>query len=157
MAEIVVATEQADLARVEALFRAYERELDTACCFEGFEHELAHLAAVYAPPGFLLLASEQGAPAGCVGLRPLEPGIGEMKRLYVPPASRGMGLGGALVVRLLAEARAAGIRAVRLETLPDRMAAAVELYRALGFQEIAPYVRRPLSGALYMGFPLRAE
>jgi ribosomal protein S18 acetylase RimI-like enzyme len=80
-----------------------------------------------------------------------------MKRLYVSPNFRGMGLGGALVVRLLSEARAAGFRAARLETLPEKMGAAVALYRALGFEEIAPYLRRPLPGAVYMEFALRPE
>jgi ribosomal protein S18 acetylase RimI-like enzyme len=155
LADIAVATSEADLEHVRALFRAYEREMDAACCFEGFEHELEHLAAIYAPPGFLLLATEEGRPIGCVGLRPLEPGIGEMKRLYVAPAARGTGIGGALTVRLLAEARTAGLRAARLETLPDKMPAAVALYVALGFQEIAPFGRRPLPDALYMEFALR--
>jgi GNAT superfamily N-acetyltransferase len=138
-----------DLAR--ALFREYEREVDAACCFEGFEAELAAIDRRYAPPeGRLLLASSAGEPAGCGALRRLEDGAAEGRRLWIRPAFRGQGLGGALVLALLDEARLAGFRAFRLETLPGKMSAATALYRQLGFREIAPYVRRPVPGALYL-------
>jgi ribosomal protein S18 acetylase RimI-like enzyme len=52
------------------------------------------------------------------------------------------------------EARLAGLRAFRLETLPGKMSAAAALYRELGFREIPPYVPRPVPGALYMELPL---
>lgn len=153
MAELRVALAAEDLDRARVLFRAYEAAVDAACCFAGFERELAELARVYGPPGGrLLLAMEGGEAVGCVALRPLGDGAGEVKRLFVLPAARGRGLGGALMVRLLAEAKAAGYRAVRLETLPDRMAPALAMYRALGAKEIAPYVRRPLADAVYLEF-----
>jgi GNAT superfamily N-acetyltransferase len=72
----------------------------------------------------------------------------------VRPERRGGGLGGALVLALLDEARLAGHRAFRLETLPGKMSAAAALYRQLGFREIPPYVRRPAAGALYMELAL---
>ena len=144
-----------DLGRV--LFREYERDVDAAICFEGFEKELADLERLYAPPeGRLLLAFHQGEPAGCGAFRRLEGGEGavEGKRLFVRPALRGKGLGGALVLALLDEARRLGFRAFRLETLPGKMSAALALYRQLGFVDIPPYVRRPIEGAAYMELPL---
>ena len=69
--------------------------------------------------------------------------------------ARGTGLGGALVLRVLEEARAVGYLRVVLETLPDRMGTAVALYRALGFREIPPYVEHPVPGAVYMELELR--
>lgn len=142
-----------DLAR--ALFREYEREIDAACCFEGFEAELAAIDRRYAPPeGRLLLAFSDGEPAGCAALRRLEDGAAEGRRLWLRPAFRGRGLGGALVLALLDEARLAGFRTLRLETLPGKMSAAAAMYRQLGFREIPPYVRRPVPGALYMELAL---
>jgi ribosomal protein S18 acetylase RimI-like enzyme len=152
---IRAATSPEDLDLARALFREYERAVDAACCFEGLEHELATLGERYGPPrGRILLALDGGEAVGCVALRELAPGVAEVKRLFVRATARGHGLGGALAVRLLADARALGYRAVRLETLPDRMPEAVGLYRALGFAEIAPYVRRPVAGALYMELAL---
>ena len=145
-----------DLAR--ALFREYEREVDAACCFEGFEAELAAIDRRYAPPeGRLLLAFADGAPAGCAGLRRIADGVAEGRRLWLRPAYRGRGLGGALVLALLDEARLAGFRTFRLETLPGKMAVAAAMYRQLGFREIPPYVRRPVPGATYMELALPAR
>ncbi len=142
-----------DLAR--ALFREYEREIDAACCFEGFEAELAAIDRRYAPPeGRLLLAFADGEPAGCAALRRIADGVAEGRRLWLRPAYRGRGLGGALVLALLDEARLAGFDTFRLETLPGKMSAAAAMYRQLGFQEIAPYVKRPVPGALYMELAL---
>jgi putative acetyltransferase len=155
VSEIRIAEGPDDLDRGRALFREYEEAVDAACCFEGFERELEDLARLSAAPeGALLLAFVGGEAVGCVALRRLSDGCAEMKRLFVRPSARGTGLGGALVVRLLAEARAMGYRAVRLETLPDRMGTALALYRALGAREIAPYVRRPLADAAYLEFEL---
>ena len=58
-----------------------------------------------------------------------------MKPLYVRPAFRGGGLGQLMIERLIAEARVAGYRAMRLNTMP----AAVALYRRVGFVSILPY------------------
>lgn len=141
----------ADLEVARALFREYERTVDAAACFEGFERELAELDLRYAPPaGRLLLALDGGEPVGCAALRRLDAERGEACRLFLRPPARGKGLGGALVLRLLEEARAAGYRSVVLETLPEKMVAAVGLYRALGLAEIPPYVARPVPGAIYM-------
>ena len=142
-----------DLAR--ALFREYERAVDAACCFDGLEAELAALDRRYAPPqGRLLLAFVDGEPAGCGALRRLEDGSAEGRRLWIRPALRGRGLGGALVLALLDEAGRAGFRTFRLETLPGKMSAAAAMYLQLGFREIGPYVRRPAPGALYRGLAL---
>lgn len=109
----------------------------------------------YAPPqGRLLLARSQGELAGCVALHPLEPGICEMKRLYVRPQYRSQGVGKALLKAALAEARAIGYRRMRLDTVEPVMQDAVRMYRAHGFREIVPYRANPMEGALYMELEL---
>ncbi|MDH5223124.1 MAG: GNAT family N-acetyltransferase, partial [Betaproteobacteria bacterium] len=89
MSELRPARTGADLDAVRALFREYQAWVAEPCCFAGFERELAELPGEYGPPGgLLLLAHEDGAPAGCAALRRLEDGTAEMKRLYVRPAYR---------------------------------------------------------------------
>jgi ribosomal protein S18 acetylase RimI-like enzyme len=72
-----------------------------------------------------------------------------MKRLYVRPAFRRLGLGRILSHRLLDEARGAGYAVMLLDIL-DAMAAARGLYARLGFEEIAPYYVNPIAGARYL-------
>jgi ribosomal protein S18 acetylase RimI-like enzyme len=101
----------------------------------------------------LLLAQAGGAVAGCVGLRPLEGGLGEMKRLYVRPAYRKFGLGRRLVQAVVDAARAAGHRELRLDTLAS-MGPAQALYRQLGFVEIAPYNPLHMPGTRFYSLDL---
>ena len=150
-----VAGPGAQLEEVRALFLEYARSLGFSLCFQGFDEELRALPGMYAPPrGRLLLATEDDAPAGCVGLHEWDAQVAEMKRLYVRPTFRGRGLGRVLTDAALAEARALGYRSVRLDTVPSLMQPAIALYRELGFREIPPYRENPIPGALYLELPL---
>jgi putative acetyltransferase len=149
---VITGATAADLDAVRALFRSYQNWLGISLQFQDFdfEGELAGLPGKYAPPrGALLLARDGTQAAGVVALRPLEAGLCEMKRLYVLPDFQGRGIGRALAVAIIDAGRRAGYRAMRLDTLA-RMAAAVEIYRALGFVEIPPYTDNPAPDVLYL-------
>jgi len=130
------------LAEVRAMFVEYGDlllERHAGVCMGSFQEETDGLPGAYAPPaGALLIAERRGAAIGCVGLRPLAPGCGEMKRLYVRPQARGTGAGRELVQAVLDVARLRGMDRVRLDTLPH-MTEAIALYRSFGFRQIEEY------------------
>ncbi|HXM62544.1 MAG TPA: GNAT family N-acetyltransferase [Terriglobales bacterium] len=145
----------AQIDQVRELFLEYEQSLGVKLCFQNFEQELAGLPGHYAPPdGRLLLAEYEGELAGCVALRKWEAGICEMKRLYLRPSFRGKGLGRTIAEKIIAEARNIGYQCIRLDTIEPIMKDAVEMYRKLGFREIAPYRSNPIAGAMYMELQL---
>jgi putative acetyltransferase len=149
------AESQVQLAQARELFLEYAQSLGFSLCFQNFDQELASLPGDYTPPdGRLLLAEYEGQLAGCVALHKLEPGICEMKRLYLRPAARGKGFGRMLADRIIAEARQIGYQRMRLDTVEPVMKDAVAMYRKIGFREIAPYCANPIAGALYMELQL---
>jgi GNAT superfamily N-acetyltransferase len=144
---------QLDLAR--QLFREYSAWLQVDLCFQSFEKELADLPGNYAPPtGRLLLAYDEEELAGCVALRKIGAGVGEMKRLFLRDQFRGRGLGRKLIETIISEARQIGYERMRLDTLPPRMSDAIALYRSYGFKEIDSYYDNPVPGAIFMELDL---
>jgi len=167
--------EQIEAAR--AIIRDYALALGIDLAFQGIEQELADLPGDYSEPrGALLLALAEPSPAtqaappeslhwierengaralvaGCCALRPLDSAdhvnAAEMKRLYVRPVFRGMGLGRQLAEAILDAARGAGYSCVLLDTL-DEMESARQLYEDLGFSEIPPYYHNPIAGSHYL-------
>src|ERR1700744_813535 len=130
-----------DLAATMALFEAYAASLGINLSYQNFVAEMAAMAGKDAPPtGELLLArGGKGTPLACVGLRPLSAdGCCEMKRLYVTPEGRGLGLGKALAETVVAEAQRIGYREMLLDTLPS-LTAAIGLYERMGFRQIPAY------------------
>jgi ribosomal protein S18 acetylase RimI-like enzyme len=152
---IVEAEDAETLALVRQLFLEYAASLEVDLAFQEFDLELAELPGGYVRPGGgLLLALDGREPAGCVAFRPLEPGISEMKRLYVRPSARGAGWGRRLAERVVSEARAAGYERMRLDTLPS-MHAALGLYIGMRFREIPAYRHNPVAGARFLELDLR--
>jgi GNAT superfamily N-acetyltransferase len=147
---IVSASEPAALAAVRRLFGEYWDSFGFTPCFQGFDREVALLPGDYAPPdGRLAMAIVDGEPAGCVALRRFDADRCEAKRLYVRPAYRGLGLGGALLRWVIDEARAAGYREMVGDTMPV-MQQALEMYDRAGFERTAAYSDHPTQGAIYL-------
>jgi len=150
MTTIREADSTADVAEIRVLFEEYAQSLAVGLGFQDFENELASLPGAYSPPGGCLLLAKSGARSvGCVGVRRLDAAICEMKRLYVRPEARGQRLGRSLVEAAIAFARAAGYGAMRLDTLPT-MTAAQDLYRHMGFRDVAPYRYNPIPESSFM-------
>ncbi len=143
-----------DVAAVLAIWREYLASPSVSLDFQRNEAEFAALARKYAPPGGrLLLAELDGALVGCIAMRKVSAGICEMKRLYVRPAGRGLGLGRKLAETLIAEARLAGYAEMRLDVLAE-FAAAQALYGQLGFVPAAPVAFNPVPGTRFLGLAL---
>lgn len=145
---------QADFSAVRGLFEEYAASLKIDLCFQNFELEVASLPGEYGEPrGALRLAWVDGKAAGCCAMRPIDscdyPNACEMKRLYVRPAYRKLGLGRLLAEAIMDCARQAGYDCVLLDTLDD-MESARALYEDLGFEEIPPYYHNPIAGAHYL-------
>ncbi|OXV05066.1 hypothetical protein Egran_07166 [Elaphomyces granulatus] len=129
----------------------YAFSLNFSLCFQDFDNELDTLPGKYSPPdGFILLAFTDNKCAGCIALKKLEDGICEMKRLYVRPEYRNLGIGKMLVEKLIDEARQIGYAKMRLDTIEDKMKNAVKLYKSFGFYKIDAYYENPQPGVLYM-------
>jgi ribosomal protein S18 acetylase RimI-like enzyme len=143
-----------DHSAVEALFREYVSSLAEDISFQHVDDELATLPGQYARPGgVVLIARQDREAAGAVAYRMVEPGVCEMKRLYVRPAFRARGLGRELAEELIEDARAQGFRTMLLDTLAS-MRSARTLYAALGFAPVAAYYDNPLPGVAYMALEL---
>ena len=111
-----------------------------------------HPSEIYGRPGALLLLGFAGRrPAGIVALHALgEPGLGELKRMWVTPADRGTGLGRALVAAACHTAARVGYDRLRLETSAQWMPAAHALYVEHGFVEAAEQTMPHVAEALTM-------
>lgn len=131
------------------IFIEYQQFLKVDLCFQSFENELNNLGKIYASPkGTIILAKVDNEIAGCIALKPIEENNCEMKRLYVKPVHRGLGIGLALVSQLIEFAKGNKFEKMKLDTLKS-LKEAVTLYHKFGFIETQPYVYNPLEEVLY--------
>ena len=124
-------------------------------CFGSLEKEAARLPLSYNElGGGCLMARMQSGPVGFIAWRnvpaTVSPDSWELKRLWVRPAGRGLGLGRALTQAVLDRAVAAGRKSVYLDTAPASMGAAHRLYLEMGFTPCAPYNDNPVEGLAYL-------
>jgi ribosomal protein S18 acetylase RimI-like enzyme len=154
MIEIIPVDTKDHISLVHSLFEEYAHSLGFHLDFQDFQAELVNLPGDYAPPdGCLLLAFNDNALAGCVGMRKLEQGVCELKRMYVKPEFRKLGIGRKLAETVIALAHDTGYKLMRLDTLAN-MTEAVSLYRSLGFKESERYRYNPIEGAKFFRLEL---
>jgi DNA-binding MarR family transcriptional regulator/GNAT superfamily N-acetyltransferase len=96
------------------------------------------------PAGAMLVAYLHGAPVGCGAVKHLPGGPSDVKRMWVAPDARGLGLGRRLLAELEGEAALSGAHAARLET-NDVLAEAIALYRSAGYEEVPAFNDEPFA------------
>ncbi len=99
--------------------------------------------------GLLLLAFHENESAGTIALRRLDRASGEVKRLYLRPKYRGLGLGRRLLDAVVERASAMGYERLYADTLPV-MSEALTLYQRAGFERVEAYASAPTPGAIYL-------
>lgn len=146
-----ITEEGPELDIIRQLFRDYEKELDENLCFQSFEAELKDPLKKYGPPsGDLIVAYWNDEVAGCIALTQMkEPGVCEMKRLYVKPFFRKNKIGKILVEQIIGSAKEKGYHTMRLDTL-TKLQPAISLYENFGFKNISVNYQNPLPGVVYM-------
>jgi len=113
---------------------------------EAVQQDIEQINKFLPPQGRLILAVYGDKVCGLGSLRRIQPEIGEIKRMFVDPAFRGIGAGRAILERLLQEARIAGYKQVRLDS-PKFMTTAHALYRSVGFRDIEAYPEMEIPAA----------
>lgn len=142
-----------------ALVREYATSLNVNLDFQNFDEELLHFEQEYALPGgtFLLARNPDGGKdieyLGCGAFRRFSDSDCEMKRLYVRPAGRNLGIGRQLASALITEAKSIGYKRMLLDTLPS-MQSAQSLYQSLGFKPTVPYRFNPIEGTSFLQLDL---
>ena len=142
------------IENVRGLLQEYWTSFGFTPRFQNFAEEVAALPGKYAPPaGRLALARVDGVAAGCIAMRRFDQERCEVKRLYVNPNFRGLGLGRGLLEWVIAQARAAGYRELIGDTMPV-MSQALALYDLLGFERTGPYSSDGTAGTVYIRLTL---
>jgi DNA-binding MarR family transcriptional regulator len=142
----LVRIEVADPTSADAQYciNSYFRELDVRfeAGFDPVRSIPADAAELTEPAGLLLLAWLREAPIGCGALRFHGGEPAEIKRMWVAPSARGLGVGRRMLTELEQRARVRGVRSVRLET-NRTLAEAISLYRKSGYVEVPPFNNEP--------------
>lgn len=146
----------ADLGEVGTIFREYVASPSVSLDFQDYESEFAGLPGKYAEPdGRIMLAWQHHAVVGCAALRRVDGASCELKRVYVRPSARGLGIGRQLVERMIREARRERYARMCLDVLPE-FVAAQRLYDSLGFRPAPAVSDNPVPGTRFLALNLLA-
>jgi GNAT superfamily N-acetyltransferase len=133
---------------VMRLVEALRDEVESRGAHNGVARPTTSLAEAVQRDCDTVLAYADSDPAGTGALRELEPGIAEIKRMYVLPAYRGAGIAGRILEELERRARGRGCEAIRLDT-HDRLVEALGMYRGAGYREIPDFNANPRSNVWF--------
>ncbi|MBH5338719.1 MarR family transcriptional regulator [Streptomyces pactum] len=143
-ATVAVDAVDPDHEDAQRCLRSYFAEMEK--CFEtGFDPArslLPDVGGLRAPRGLFLVARLHGEPVGCAGLKLPPGGAAEIKRMWVAPHARGLGLGRRFLAELEERAVRHGCEVLRLDT-NKALTAAIGLYHSAGFREVAPFNDEP--------------
>ncbi|MCL2717646.1 MAG: GNAT family N-acetyltransferase [Lachnospiraceae bacterium] len=121
---------------------------------QNYDYELEHLEEKYGyPHGRLFIAYADDKVAGCIGLRRLNEIECEMKRLFIRPEFRNLGIANELATKLMNEAKEAGYQSMLLDSLPE-LVPALKFYEKLGFYCIPAYNDSPVMNTVFMKIDL---
>lgn len=142
MVEIRVEDPTSDAATycLESYFAELDQRFDNGLIGEPSIPQVAR--SLKPPRGLLLVAFLRAEPIGCGGLRFRGDGPAEIKRLWVAPSMRGLGIGQRILDGLERRARKHGVRTVRLDTNRN-LTEAITMYRQSGYSEIVAFNEEP--------------
>lgn len=149
-----------DWSAVEALLAEHRRWLtgvvgDVTAAQPASDGEFADPSSFYRPPEATMVLTRVGRrAAGIVGVHRLNGSTAELKRMYLRPWGRGLGLGRALLAEAVTAAVDLGFGELRLQTHPGAMPVAHRLYRASGFTPVAAYHDLGVEGVETLGLDL---
>jgi ribosomal protein S18 acetylase RimI-like enzyme len=142
--EVLVGPADPDGSKARWCLERYYEDLDRL--FEGgfeLDRSLVPDAGAFAgPDGIFLLATIDGRPVACGGVKRSEPQVGYIKRMWVDPTVRGRGLGRRMLRELEDAARELGCASVQLET-NGALETAIRMYRKAGYEEVPPFNDEP--------------
>jgi len=152
--ELITCHTTTEFNLAKKLTNDYMEWLGEDLCYQGIDKELETFHIMYNKPiGCFIYAKIDGEIAGGVGVRLLEKGICEMKRLFVYKKFRGQQIGSLLCNELIKASKELGCQKMRLDTLP-KLKNALQLYKGLGFYDISKYYNNPDERVVYMELTL---
>ncbi len=125
-----------DTEVVKGLFEEYSQIKGAESCFVSFDKELADLKTFYSG-GALLIGYEDAMPIACIAVKKIDENRCEAKRLFIKPEYRGKGYARIMLNTMLDTAHTIGFREVTFTTKPSVMQIGYELYKRMGFEEVA--------------------
>ncbi|MEZ4971095.1 MAG: GNAT family N-acetyltransferase [Flavobacteriaceae bacterium] len=153
--ELKIAQTTIDFTHAKKLILEYVSWLGIDLSFQNFDQEMAGLPQMYRPEdGGLFIASINDEAVGIAGLRRFNSKDGEIKRMYVQPNSRGMGIGQLLLAQCIGKAKELGYDTIKLDTA-DFMESAIKMYTGNGFVEIGAYRYNPHEATKYYELSLK--
>jgi len=148
------ATFPQDLDTVLAIYREYISTTSADLAFQNNEQDFLQLAQTYSSPeSQIFLGLDEKQILGCAAFKRYTEDICEMKRVYVRPQARGLGLGASLVKQIVQQAREAGYKKICLDVLPE-FESAYHLYQSLGFKPHPAITQNPVLGTRYLALTL---